>query len=1118
VGRVVENKTEQRQTPLQATFADHEGGSIALFRPGVRPSRDKSIPVASAQIEKMAQEARYRQYAASIQQAARLWASEEGSASSVAGELVRWISLGEDENLRDFAWRYQWHQTFDLPGQTLLEPADMVTFSADGSLHAFSLQGHSRWNLDKSQPQLISTLPRRPRIRTYSHSQTGRGAFATETEVFVIDLATGTEFCRLEAPSKVLDVSVSGDGHQVAAVLADHSALLWNVGTGHILHRFSVHDARPRRLLLAADGSLMISGHPDHTAVAFYSRTGLDLSFNARSTIRCTAISSDGGLAACSDSTGRVYILNSDRKLEGRPLEAQTTNVVALEFSPDGRFLASGGIDGLVKVWNLESRREVKRLKGHLGSILSLTFSPDGHALASSSRDGTVKIWQLDQTSEPEVVEGNLSRSQIAFSLDGFWVAVSGFPGSLWNRQDGSTYELSVQGYGLAISPDSTTLAAGDDRSVRFLDLTSRKIVERWNTGVVAATLAYSPDGEFLALGPGRPANYLPRSPSPIRIWNVRLVEEEFHLLGHDNTVGALSFSPDGKLLASAGHDGSLRVWSLALRKITQSFCSSTPVTSVVFSPDGLSLLSGDRSGVIRVRDLRTGEVVSTLTSHIARVDGLALSRDGRALASASWDHSVKLWNLGTGLELRSFREHRSWVRDVAFAPDGNTLLSAGYDGAICLRQAADPSTVDSSPLTYWALYHRAKELIGQDRVEDAVATLEMVITHQRKLLGPHHDHTLVSMDALADAYLDQGSYEKAGPLYASVLSARRMQWPQGTSATGTLLYRTALAERGLGHLEPAAELASESIQVLGNHRDATHSRLLLASILLGQSTPESVAAAETVLLPAAGHDSAVMHALGDICDAMGRVGDAAAWHARGAELGGDLQGALAFLNQAITQDQEQASLYSQRAGLLAQSGRYEEAALDYSSFAEWDLEGGGDADVWFRGSLVLAKVGNRDDYSVYCELMLERFRDTEDPAAARVVTLGALIAPSESVDFVTTTSLAEVAASSESWQDVTGARLAKALAAYRQAEFEIAISQCNKVIREQRSQSEAVIAHLVIAGCFRGMGTTVSATREFDKAHALYMDLNSTDFEYLAIECLLAEIQAALQSQRPRK
>lgn len=161
-------------------------------------------------------------------------------------------------------------------------------------------------------------------------------------------------------------------------------------------------------------------------------------------------------------------------------------------------------------------------------------------------------------------------------------------------------------------------------------------------------------------------------------------------LKGHTALVYSLAFSPDGKLLATAGFDNLVKLWEFPSGKEARTLTGHTgPVYCVAFSPDGKTLASSSHDQSIRLWNVADGKPIRELKGHTGIVDHVAFSKDGKLLASGSADKTVRLWNPADGKEVKNLGAHGNSVYAVAFSPDNKYLASAGADGLVKIWDVA---------------------------------------------------------------------------------------------------------------------------------------------------------------------------------------------------------------------------------------------------------------------------------------------------------------------------------------------------------------------------------------------------------------------------------------------
>jgi WD40 repeat protein/tetratricopeptide (TPR) repeat protein len=336
-----------------------------------------------------------------------------------------------------------------------------------------------------------------------------------------------------------------------------------------------------------------------------------------------------------------------------------------LAWSPDGRWLATGGgrflginnakikEPGLVQIWDPVNGHEVHRLKGHPWFVFALAWSPDAKRLATGCIHGEVKIWDAATGQQlralPRQKDGGILG--LKWSPNGQYLAAWAGHVLVWNTATGAEVLRVPQAKGMyhydcCWSPDSTRLA-------------------------VAVSLSLEKKRTF-----------------PITLWNVRERKAAVIMTGHRAGVYALALSPDGKHLASASWDRTVRLWEATAGREVRSLAIgrmeaiNLPGPQLGWSPDGkhLAALDAGRNVYLWTDVVRQANLLR-LRGHTARISALTWSPDSRRLASSSQDQIIRLWDL-TGQEVFALRGHTSPVAAVAWSPDGQRLASlAGLQG-----------------------------------------------------------------------------------------------------------------------------------------------------------------------------------------------------------------------------------------------------------------------------------------------------------------------------------------------------------------------------------------------------------------------------------------------------
>jgi RNA polymerase sigma factor (sigma-70 family) len=336
----------------------------------------------------------------------------------------------------------------------------------------------------------------------------------------------------------------------------------------------------------------------------------------------------------------------------------QPGRVTAIAFTGDGKQLVSAD-NHVIRVWDADTGKELRQLKAI--NLLGLAIPPPGKVMASAE-NSHVQVWDL-ATLKPK-------------------------------------FNLRTGGFAVAISADGRVLATGgvtrrNSDSVMLWDLRTGNNLRSLSGSMYRVyALAFSPNGKSLAaVSGGQFGRSPPKSARPeiIRLWDLQ-TGKLHELDGHAGGAKSVAFSPDSKVLATGGHDGTLIWWDTATRKqlrrikpVEDVYYGKTNrgsggIHALAFAPNGKTIASAHHDGTVRLFDAATGKHLRVLRGHAHSVLGVAFSPNGKILASCSDDHTVRLWDTSTGALLNPRAGHDGGIASVLISPDGKRAISAGDD------------------------------------------------------------------------------------------------------------------------------------------------------------------------------------------------------------------------------------------------------------------------------------------------------------------------------------------------------------------------------------------------------------------------------------------------------
>ncbi|NEP09679.1 MAG: TIR domain-containing protein [Symploca sp. SIO2C1] len=565
------------------------------------------------------------------------------------------------------------------------------------------------------------------------------------------------------------------------------------------INRLQGHDNVVVSISFSPDGQYLATTSEDGTARLWDLQGNQKALFQGhQGTVLGVSFSPDGQYLATTseDGTARLWDLQGNQKALFQGHEPELP-VMSVAFSPNGQSLATGSFDGTVRLWDLQGNQ--KAIFKESDGVMSVAFSPNGQSLATGSFDGTVRLWDL-QGKEMLLFEQQAAPiMSVSFSSDGEYLATASIDKTarLWDLQGQEVAKLEHDSWvnDVDFTPDGQSLITASEEGIaRLWNLQGKKLMEfkANNKKIKITSVSISPNGQYLATASGdgtthlwslqagefahlhereghqvfnvsfaAPQGYLATaSEDSTVLWDLQgkeLVKFPFTI----NEVVDVSFSPDGKYLATALIDGTVHLWTIQGEEVAVLAGHDEVVLRVQFSPNGEHLATASEDSTAKLWDLQ-GNEVAVFQGHEAGVADVSFSQDGKYLATASGDDTARLWNL-KGDEISVFKGHNNSVESVSFSPDSQRVVSASSDKTARLwdLQGNELLTLQHQDSVSRVSFHQD----GNQLLSTSEKGLVYFWNLQDKKLTsfPAHDQSIERVNFSSDGkYLATVSYSKA--------------------------------------------------------------------------------------------------------------------------------------------------------------------------------------------------------------------------------------------------------------------------------------------------------------------------------------------------------------------
>jgi WD40 repeat protein/predicted Ser/Thr protein kinase len=483
---------------------------------------------------------------------------------------------------------------------------------------------------------------------------------------------------------EVEHAAFSPDGSRIVTASRDHTARVWDAGTGEAVTPPLRHADIVWKAQFSPDGRRAVTASRDRTARVWDASNGQAVgpALPHDAPVEDASFSPDGRWVVTASTDGTAQLWDAVTGQPRTPPLKHASWLHSVSFSPDGRHVVTASHDQTAQVWDAATGRPTAPPTRHGAAVMSAAFSPDGRRVITASDDHTARVWDVatSQPAGPPLEHGDrVFRAD--FSPDGRYVSTCGFDRTarVWDAATGRPVSAPMKHrnsvHFASFSPDGRyVVTASNDHTARVWEAaTGEPVTPPLRHSWLVSTACFSPDGRYVVTA---------SADWTVRMWEVVGRGEAALTLRHGQDVCCAAFSADGRLLVTGSEDGTARVWSaVSGRPVTGPLRHDAAVRHACFSADGRRILTASDDFTARVWDSATGRALIPPLRHLAGVVQAAFSPDGDRVLTASTDGTARVWDAHTGEPLGPRLKHRERLYAAAFSPDGRRVVTASGDG-----------------------------------------------------------------------------------------------------------------------------------------------------------------------------------------------------------------------------------------------------------------------------------------------------------------------------------------------------------------------------------------------------------------------------------------------------
>ena len=450
----------------------------------------------------------------------------------------------------------------------------------------------------------------------------------------------------------VMMAAFAEDNDRVVTASSDLTAKLWDVKTGQALQSWGQHTGPLYCLSVSGDGRTLVTGAQDNTLRIW----SIPLSRPIRRlaapgvTVADLAYSSDGKslLLGSADKSVRLFdvatlVPPSATTVPTAIRQGHVAEVEFVAYRNDGVCFASADSSGHIVLWSPDLDEPLGRWSGHQGRLVFMGFSANNQQLITAGDDGSVRIWRLMPTLPKVLATADAAGQQL--------VLVNGQPQAIMTTANGTIRLMNLQtGEALrefprpevnvsdvAMAPNNAfvlmSTSQGKTQLVSFNDGTFLGSVAG-HDGAVTDAAVFADAQRFATAG----------IDGTVRLWKPSAPATAMR--GHSAPIRGVVNAASGQWSATFSDDMTIRLWNASGVAMSQMGNHTQPVRAIAVRDDDALLATGDAKGIVWISNSTTGAAEGVVAAHPAAITALAFSSDRASLITAAADGVIRSWML----------------------------------------------------------------------------------------------------------------------------------------------------------------------------------------------------------------------------------------------------------------------------------------------------------------------------------------------------------------------------------------------------------------------------------------------------------------------------------------